>query len=44
MWKRCDEIRRAVRYIELSSSPEFQDAYIDRMFFPKENTKTDNKL
>jgi uncharacterized 2Fe-2S/4Fe-4S cluster protein (DUF4445 family) len=38
---RCEGIRRVTEYIELSSSPEFQDAYIERMFFPQENTKTD---
>ena len=31
----CESIRRMTEYIELSSSPEFQEAYIDRMMFPQ---------
>jgi uncharacterized 2Fe-2S/4Fe-4S cluster protein (DUF4445 family) len=40
--EKCEVIRRKAEYIELSSSPEFQDAYIERMFFSQENTKTHN--
>jgi uncharacterized 2Fe-2S/4Fe-4S cluster protein (DUF4445 family) len=40
--EKCEAIRRKAEYIELSSSPEFQDAYIERMFFSQENTKTHN--
>jgi uncharacterized 2Fe-2S/4Fe-4S cluster protein (DUF4445 family) len=30
---RCERIRGTAEYIELSSSPEFQDAYIEKMIF-----------
>lgn len=42
MRDRCRGIRESMTYVELSSSPEFQDAYIERMFFPKESTKSHN--
>ena len=32
----CDRIAAKAEYIELSTSPEFQDLYIDSMFFPVE--------
>ena len=31
--RKCEDLARRVRYVELSSSPEFQDAYIERMCF-----------
>ncbi|MGE4282718.1 MAG: ASKHA domain-containing protein [Clostridia bacterium] len=29
----CDSIKNAARYVELSSTPEFQDEYVDCMYF-----------
>ena len=31
--KKCETLAREIRYVELSSSTEFQDAYIERMCF-----------
>ncbi len=30
----CDRIAKNAEYVELSSSPEFQDEYVNNMFFP----------
>jgi len=32
---RADELARRMEYVELSSSPEFQERYIERMLFPE---------
>jgi uncharacterized 2Fe-2S/4Fe-4S cluster protein (DUF4445 family) len=32
----CDRIAEQAEYVELSSSPEFQDEYVNNMFFPTE--------
>lgn len=35
MLKKSDEIKNRIRYIELSASSEFTEAYIDNMLFPE---------
>ena len=37
----CDRIATTAEYVELSSSPEFQDEYVNNMFFPAEDSSSD---
>jgi len=32
----CERIAQAAQYVELSASPEFQDAYFEQMMFPEQ--------
>ena len=31
----CDRVRSACSYVELSSRPDFNEAYVERMMFPE---------